>query len=115
MTKVGVPRLREALVLLVQRGEKDVVAAYDVPAPLLHADIVVAVVVGAKVRSTSEAKLETHLGVAYRVAVLLAVVSDGKRRQTARPGLVHGLDDEGHVGRVFDLEVEAGTPASTLL
>ena len=45
-TQVVVPRLREALVLLVQLHQVHVVVADDVAAPLLHAYIVVSVGVG---------------------------------------------------------------------
>jgi hypothetical protein len=44
--EVVVPRLCKTLVLLMQSNQVDIVAAHDVPAPLLHAEIVVAVVEG---------------------------------------------------------------------
>ena len=46
------------------------------------------------------------------IAVLFAVVRDGKRGESHRAGLVHRLDDKLHVWRVVDLEVEAGVPPS---
>ena len=66
-------------------------------------------------RSSGQAKLEANLRVAHEVAVLFAVVRDGKRGESHRAGLVHCLDDKLHVRGVVDLEIEAGVPPSGLL
>jgi hypothetical protein len=63
-------------VLLVQADEVDILAANDGAAPLLHANVIVAVVKGAQIWLVDESKLETHLRVAHEVAVLFPVVTD---------------------------------------
>jgi len=54
-SQVVIPRLCETLVLFMQSNQVDIVAAHDVPAPLLHAEIIVAVVESRQMRSTGEA------------------------------------------------------------
>ena len=61
-----------------------------------------------------QSKLETHLRVAHEVAVLFAVVTDRDSGESARAGLVGGLDHQRHIGRVLDLEVQAVVPTSGL-
>ena len=80
----GVPHLGESLVLLVQADEVNVLLADDGTAPLLHANVIVAIVEGAQMWPVDESKLETHFRVAHEVAVLFAVVRDRDRGQTAR-------------------------------
>jgi len=113
-TKVVVPRPGKADVLLMQGDKMDIVAAHNVAAPLLDGDVVVAPVPRVKVRASRHAKLEAHLRIAHEVAVLCAVVTNGDGWQSHRAGLVHRLDDQLHVGRVFDLEVQAVVPTSGL-
>src|SRR5581483_12194940 len=63
-------------------------------------------------RTSGKAQLETHLRVAHKVAVHLAVMCDGNGRKPARPQLVNRLDDEFHVWRVIYFEIEIRAPAS---
>src|ERR1700733_6291017 len=75
--KVVIPLFGESLMLRVKVGKPHIVAAYDVPAPLLHAYVVVSVVVGVKFPI---AELEAHLWVAHEIAILLAVMGDRNGR-----------------------------------
>src|SRR5271163_931176 len=79
VTQVLVPELGEVPVLLVELGVVAVIAVLNEAAPLLDTGIIVAPVEGSEVCASSEAKLETHLGVTHGVAVLFAVVSDRDR------------------------------------
>jgi len=110
--QVVVPCLGESLVLLVKLHKMHVVAAHDVTAPLLDAQIIVAKIERGQVRDSGHTKLEAHLRVAHEVAVLFAIVSNGKRGESNRAGLVDRLDDKLHVRDVVDLEIEAGVPPS---
>jgi hypothetical protein len=56
----------------------DVIAVHHVLAPLLHAEIIIAVVERGKMRLTCKTKLEAHLRVTHEVAVLFAVVRDSR-------------------------------------
>src|SRR5260370_30282885 len=108
--QVVVPRPGKADVLLMQGDKMDIVSAHNVAAPLLDGDVVVAPVPRIKVRAFRHAKLEAHLRVAHEVAVLFAVVTNGKRGEPHRTGLVHRLDDQLHIGRVIDLDMKAVVP-----
>src|ERR1700733_4958624 len=55
--KVVIPLLGESLMLRVQVGKLNILAAYDVPAPLLHAYVVVSVVVGVPSESGQQSTL----------------------------------------------------------
>jgi hypothetical protein len=114
LPQVFVPQRREALVFAVELDMADVAVFVDETGPLLDAYIVVAVVEGVEVRNPGEAKLEAHLRVAHGIAIQFAVVRNGQSGQTAWARLVHGLDDQGHIRRVFDANVEAVIPASSL-
>jgi hypothetical protein len=101
-------------VLLVQAGDVDIVGVRDGATPLLYAYMVVSVIKSVQVRPCRETKLETHLGVAREVAVLFSVVTDRDCGKTAWARLVGGLDDQSHIRRVLDLEVQAVVPTSGL-
>jgi hypothetical protein len=90
------------------------VTAHNVTRPLLCSQVVVAVVIRVKERlaTDGQTKLEAHLGVAYEVAVLFAIVHDRESGQTQRTGFRGGLDHESHLRRVLDLEVEVRPEAS---
>ena len=98
--------------LLVKLDEMHVVVAHDVAAPLLDGNVIVTPVPRIEMSAARHAEFEAHLGIAHEVAVLFAIVSDGKRGEPHRAGLVHRLDDKLHVGGVVDLEIEAGVPPS---
>ena len=100
--------------LLVKAGEANVVVANDGAAPLLHANVIVAVVEGAQIWLVDESKLETHLRVAHEVAILFAVVTDRDCGESAWAGFVGRFDDQRHIRRVLDLEVKAVVPTSGL-
>ena len=109
--QVAVPDFGEADVLAVESAVVGVVGAGDEPAPLLTADVVVAVVEGIEVGNASgEAQFEAHLRVAHQVAVLFAVMCDGEGGKTTRSGLVHCLDDQWHERCVVNGEGKAGVP-----
>src|ERR1700679_1967115 len=59
-SQVVVPPLGESLVLLVKADEVNVVIANDGAAPLLHANVVVAVIKRIQVWAVRESKLEAH-------------------------------------------------------
>ena len=65
-------------------------------------------------RPSCKAKLETHLRVTHRIAVLFAVVTDRDGGKSARAGFVGRLDHQRHKGRVLDLEIKAVVPPSGL-
>ena len=63
-----------------------------------------------------QSKLETHLWVSHQVAILFAVMGRQRDcRKTAWPGFVSSLDDQSHIRRVLDFEVQAVVPTSGLL
>src|SRR6185437_13961171 len=53
--QVVVPCLCETLVLLMQSNQVDIVATHDIPAPLLYAEIIVAVIESREMRSPGKA------------------------------------------------------------
>src|SRR6187402_1552806 len=75
-SQVAVPRLGEALVLLLQLEQSDVVVVHDGAGYLLQGEVIIAPVVRNQVCASRESKLETHLRVTHGVAVLFAVVTD---------------------------------------
>ena len=91
----------------------DVSVVGDEARPLLNADVIVAVVEGIRCCSPGEAKLEAHLRVAHGIAIQFAVMGYRDGGKTAGAGLVHRLDDQGHIRRVLDVKVEAVIPASS--
>jgi hypothetical protein len=100
--QIVVPRFGEAFVFLVVLPVKAVIAFLDEAAPLLNRHVIVTPIERVQVCASGKAEFEAHLRVTHQVAILFAIVRDGQRGESTRPGLINGLDDKLHVGRIFD-------------